>query len=243
MTPEDFAKLLSDEPLSPYAAYFREIARPCVDFRFTDRPVEEDQSRLGGAPFVPADFVWPEHEMGEYRFVGQVNFAELEAPPSPLPSSGLLSFFYAHDEDGEIFWGDPGYVLAFYWPDLTDFCVQSGPNPGASDGLAIRLDTGVQIPANDDVLKDPPFAEATLEDLVYEAPHRVDMPGEYLLGYPTFNTLAYDPTPEGGWVSLLTLGSLDELDWCWHDGDKLMVFIEEEKLAALDFSNLICDAG
>jgi uncharacterized protein YwqG len=67
---------------------------------------------------VPEGFQWPSHDLGEYRFLGQINFIEISSPPSMLPASGLLSLFYAYDEDGEIFWGDPGYVLAFYWENL-----------------------------------------------------------------------------------------------------------------------------
>ncbi|WP_081909417.1 DUF1963 domain-containing protein [Aureispira sp. CCB-QB1] len=44
-------------------------------------------------------------------------------------------------------------------------------------------------------------------------------------------------------MSLLNLASIQELDWCWHDGDFLMLFIEKEKLAKGDFSNIQSDAG
>jgi hypothetical protein len=50
----------------------------------------------------------------------------------------------------------------------------------------------------------------------------------YRLGYPFNTTLAYDPTPGPGWRSLLTLSSDDKLEWCWHDGDWLVTFIEEQ---------------
>ena len=65
----------------------------------------------------------------------------------------------------------------------------------------------------------------------------------YLLGYPGVSTLAYDPTPGPGWTSLLTLTSMKELDWCWHDGDFLHIFIERERLARADFTRLASDAG
>jgi len=42
---------------------------------------------------------------------------------------------------------------------------------------------------------------------------------------------------------LLTLRSLKQFDWCWHDGDRPMVFIERERLAECDFSRLKGDAG
>jgi len=69
-------------------------------------------------------------------------------------------------------------------------------------------------------------------------------PGQgYLLGYPLNTTLGYDPTPGPEWRSLLTLCSDDELEWCWHDGDWLVTFIEEQRLRAGDFSQVKSDAG
>ena len=75
-------------------------------------------------------------------------------------------------------------------------------------------------------------------DLSYWQDYRED----YMLGYPSSCSLAYDPTPKGDWMSLLTLRSHDKFDWCWHD-DNLMIFIEKDKLKNADFSNLKTDAG
>ncbi|WP_146390953.1 DUF1963 domain-containing protein [Allorhodopirellula solitaria] len=52
---------------------------------------------------MPADFAWPAHDVGEYRFLGQIDFSEITDRPDSLPDSGLLSLFYAFDEDGEVF--------------------------------------------------------------------------------------------------------------------------------------------
>ena len=95
------------------------------------------------------------------------------------------------------------------------------------------------LPRHEDLRDDWPFDRDVLDQLT----DAIDAPGEYLLGYPSFTSLAYDPTPGAEWISLLTVYSLDEFDWCWHDGDKLMVFIESEKLKKRDFSNLKSDAG
>ena len=66
---------------------------------------------------------------------------------------------------------------------------------------------------------------------------------DYLLGYPSYYSLGYDPTPGPEWIALLTLNSWRALDWCWGDGNKLMVFIERARLAARDFSKLKTEAG
>ncbi|MEL6177689.1 MAG: DUF1963 domain-containing protein [Myxococcota bacterium] len=43
--------------------------------------------------------------------------------------------------------------------------------------------------------------------------------------------------------TLMSLSSRDALNWCWHDDDHLMLFIERERLARGDFSNIRSDAG
>jgi hypothetical protein len=161
MKPEALSRLTSElEPLAAHAEYLRRIARPSVDIRLGDGPGDIDRSRFGGSPYVPSDFVWPRHEEGEYRFLGQINFADIDSPPPVLPRSGLLSFFYAYDEDGEIFWQDPGYVLAFYWTDCDGFNLrrQEGQE-SEGDSVAIRLMTGVDLPRRRVLRDDWPFNE------------------------------------------------------------------------------------
>lgn len=57
------------------------------------------------------------------------------------------------------------------------------------------------------------------------------------------STLYYDPTPAGDWLPLLSLRSDDGLDFCWHDGGPLHVFVERTQLALEDFTALTADAG
>ncbi|WP_137973267.1 YwqG family protein [Pseudomonas sp. F(2018)] len=222
-----------------HVEYIRTIARPSVDIEVLDIAGKDDSSRFGGDPYVPHNFKWPTHNLGEYRFLGQINFSEVVNLPSALPDSGLLSLFYAYDEEGEIFWGDDGYVLGFYWKDYKDHVTTKSPSKDAPKAKALRLTGGVNIPENMDVRNDWPFEHKTF----YELTDALNAGNEYLLGYPSFYTLAYDPTPGPEWVSLLTLSSRDEFGWCWHDGDKLMVFIESDRLVKRDFSNLKSDAG
>ena len=255
MTPEDlqetFDIMADDEDLAPHIDFVRGITKPCVDLELVeDEPADVARSRFGGAAYVPADFVWPQHNVGHYEFLGQINFADIEAPPAPLPTKGLLSFFYAYHDEEEIFWQDPGFVVAFYWPETEGFIPRENPTARDSEvevpveGLAISPTTGTALPCYYEARDDWPFEEdsAVAEFLLGDCPS--EYPTESLLGFPFASTLGYDPTPEGGdWVSLLTLSSLEELDWCWHDGDMLLVFIEKDKLAQLDFSNLKSDAG
>src|SRR3954471_21442315 len=89
-----------------HLAFLAECCRPSVDIQLTPRQAQPAASRFGGEPYVPPGFTWPQHEIGRYRFLGQINFDQLSPPSSTLPSSGLLSLFYADDDDGEVFWQD-----------------------------------------------------------------------------------------------------------------------------------------
>jgi len=231
--------ILQDKELAPHVDYILSIAKPSVDINVSEETPDDGGCRLGGDPNVPAGFTWPVHDIGEYRFLGQFNFTELDNPPAALPVSGLLSLFYAYDEDGEVFWRDPGYIIGYYWPDQTGFSVQNAPQAGLPKTRKITLNTRLDLPRHAELRDDWSLDEDDLDALLYWR----DSNDAYLLGYPSFTSLAYDPTPKGDWVSLLTIHSLDAFDWCWHDGDKLMVFIEADRLEKCDFSRLASDAG
>ena len=233
-------KIVSEiEPLKEHIEYLLKIAKPCIDIDLVPEATTPECSRFGGNPFVPINFQLPVHKEGEYRFLGQINFSEIVNPPSILPKFGLLSIFYAYDEDGEIFWEDDEYILGFYWDDLTNHTIIKLQTKDTPKTQRIKLTKGLNLPFDSELRDDWTFDTSLLWDLF----EKIDPNGEYLLGYPSFNTLAYDPTPGDEWISLLTVCSLEEFDWCWHDGDRLMVFIEIEKLAKCDFSYLKSDAG
>src|SRR5690606_21516727 len=198
----------------------------------------DHESRFSGTPFVPKNFVWPRHPVGEYRFLGQINFSEIKNRPKNLPGSGLLSLFYAFDEEGAIFWRDDGYVIGYYWPNPEEFSVFPQVR-NAPEAKKILLYGGVEIPRREDLRQDWPLDT----DFLYALHELEGYCEDYMLGYPSYCTLGYDPTPGEEWVSLITLSSYDEFGWCWHDGDKLMVFIEKKKLLEKDFSNLKAEAG
>ncbi|MDV2080701.1 YwqG family protein [Marinobacter xestospongiae] len=239
MNPEILENFINtDEELFPHKGYLGSITKPSVDISLSNDKAEDFGSRFGGTPLVPKDFVWPTHPQGEYRFLGQINFSEISNGPEQLPKSGLLSLFYAYDEDGEMFWGDDGYVVGYFYKNISDFRLYNKKTYVCKAKKA-TLSNGVEIPRHQDLRNDWPFDT----DALYDLPGLEGYCEDYMLGYPSFYTLAYDPTPSDEWVSLLTLNSYDEFGWCWHDGDKLMIFIEKEKLKNADFSSLKTDAG
>lgn len=73
------------------------------------------QSKIGGRPDVPANFVWPTKEAKPLSFIAQINLGHLPfIESSNLPNSGLLSFFYNNEV-----WGfdpkDKGGFQVFYF--------------------------------------------------------------------------------------------------------------------------------
>ena len=226
------------ESLAPHLDLILSRARPSVSLTLTDLPLTNECSRFGGEPFLPKGFVWPDHDHGEYRFLGQINFSEIETSPAVLPNHGLLSLFYAYDEDGEIFWQDDGYVRAFYWDEFTEHFL-STRNSGGTTGIRLKLENCLDVPRRQELCPDWPFDWKTFTEL----DDAIEQAGAHLLGYPRCNSLGYDPTPGEDWLPFLQVASFDEFDWCWHDGDQLMVFIQRQKLAASDYSSLKSDAG
>lgn len=225
------------------------LIRPCVDMVFVDDCCQKG-SYFGGKPYLPKGFELPTAPKGnQYNFIGQINLAMIAhlALPFVLPKAGLLSLFYLEyaDDwemgDNEPFWRDDGFIKAYYFADTTDFVLHDDKDTGTPP-KGVSFVAGVDLPCNSYFELDYPDDVDVFYERFYDAVDDVD---EHLFGYPTNDSLGYDPTPtdDGVWLPLLTLKSHDDLNWCWHDGDRLMIFIEQSALAKGDFSNIKADAG
>lgn len=243
-------------PLHAHAEWFSRWHRPAIQITTTDIV---GTSRFGGAPELAIGTSWPCHEKGPYRFLGQIDLADLApisaAFASPwkdaLPRDGLMSLFVADDPTGEIdpkceiFWGDPRYgraILserglpraALMVPRLVDF--------GAPVGITFQAT--IDVPQDPAQVPEWPFTDWAWGSESYEAygALRSLLHGDrYLFGYPSHCSLGYDPTPTGQ-LPLLTLDSDEARDWQWHDGDNLMLFVDPAAVRVGAFS-LGVDAG
>jgi hypothetical protein len=240
--PADLEGCITELELGEHREFLLRIARPSVELISAEVPIAKGCSKFGGCPDVSADFEWPHHKHGPYRFIGQVNLAEIPTRQHGLPSSGLLSFFYAD----EIFWQDPDYVRCYRFDNLSAL---KGVEPPAAVRMGatctVKFQPGMDVrpwPWDDSAAKQWPI-DAELREAYWELRCKLHPSGRYLMGYPFNTTLAYDPTPGPDWLSLLTLSSDDELEWCWHDGDWLVTFIEDQRLRVGDFSQIRSDAG
>ncbi len=242
----DLASCVSELGLDDHRDYLLGIARPSVEMLTAKARATKGCSKFGGSPDLPTDFEWPQHKLGPYRFIGQVNLADIPKGPPALPTGGLLSFFYAHDEDGESFWGDPDYVRVYRFDEPNVLKPVKPPEAVRLGSTAtLKFQLGADVPPwpwDKSAAKKWPISEDQ-RDAYWDLRCRLHPSGRYLLGYPFNTTLAYDPTPGPKWRSLLTLSSDDDLEWCWHDGDWLVTFIEEKRLRTADFSQIKSDAG
>jgi hypothetical protein len=263
MNVDELIEAVAQSPLREHAAWFRWWHRPMVAIRTTSS-VRPGGSRFGGAPDLPIGTAWPRHEKGPYRFLAQIDLAELAphcasfaAPWSEaLPKEGLLVLFVADDPtgeidpEGEIFWGDPRYATALLVDKDAALAPQSPPaevDYGAPIGIA--FEPGVDIPYSRDQVSDWPFAKYAYGTEEYVAYDRIRWSlreaewrdAHHLFGYPTGQTLAYDPTPAGQ-IPLLTLASNEERDWGWHDDGHLMLFLRRGALQP-GWCSLAADAG
>lgn len=225
-----------------------DLAKPCVDIHFVDGEITANDSYFGGVGFFPKGFEYPTHPDGYYRFLGQLNFSDIDDPSNQLPKSGVLSLFFADDPNGEMFWGNDGYVLGYFWHNTDDFVMMDMPKDIAKDwevipnpkAKKVQFAQGIELPMSSYFEMDYPPDYDQCMDKWYDIDELDSC--NHLLGYPQNDTLGYDPTPKG-FIPLLTLKSEGALHWCWHDGDSLMIFINPDKLKQRDFSDLKTDAG
>lgn len=242
----DLTRYVAELGLEDHREHLLRIARPSIEIITADVRVSRGCSKFGGSPDLPRGFPWPHHQLGPYRFIGQVNLADIPKGLHELPGSGLLSFFYAHDEDGESFWQDPDYVRVYHFAKNEPLQSVEPPEVvrlGSTSTLEFQRSADVPPwPWSEADAKNWPIRESQ-RDAYRDLRLRLHHSRRYLLGYPFNTTLAYDPTPGPEWHSLLTLSSNDDLEWCWHGGDWLVTFIEHQRMRAGDFSLIKADAG
>lgn len=126
------------------AAEARKLARNQIRME-TDasvKAIRPDGSKIGGRPYLPADFVWPTFTGGEdsvsrpLSFFCQINLVEVKAydKENLLPDSGMLYFFY---ECESFCWGfdpeDKGAAKVIYYEDITGFAPRDIPTDLAEE--------------------------------------------------------------------------------------------------------------
>lgn len=108
----------------------RKLAKNEILIKVTDGVPSAEQSKLGGLPYLPADFEWPTYtsrDDGETRplsFFCQINLTQVRDydRDDVLPHSGMLYFFYECESS---LWGfdpeDKGAARVFYYDSIEGF--------------------------------------------------------------------------------------------------------------------------
>jgi len=94
---DDLDRLCREVGLQTHVTDVLELARPSLRLTLSARPRGElGGSRLGGAPDLTPGFEWPTWQGEDLIFLGQIRLEDVAAvdPHGPLPSHGLLLFFY-----------------------------------------------------------------------------------------------------------------------------------------------------
>ncbi|MGA0599750.1 DUF1963 domain-containing protein [Caulobacter sp. KR2-114] len=147
------------------AALIETLARPCADMLYAGpgdgAPV--GASRLGGAPDLPAETVWPASPSGRpLSFYGQVDLAtpELAGLSPNLPDAGLLSLFVGAVEGGM----QPAPVRALLIPAGAALARRPWPAPAEAfddegtarlNPVAVRFERRLSFPMLDARVTDP----------------------------------------------------------------------------------------
>ncbi|MEM7191463.1 MAG: DUF1963 domain-containing protein [Pseudomonadota bacterium] len=265
ITEDGVQQLLSAHFSSETRDTLSRFARPAIGL-WPQRPRADSPmtvSRLGGAPSVPDDWLWPmvETEPADepMLFLGQINCAELQgiAGADRLPASGMLSFFGDHDGVMGCDFGG-GDTAVFYWEDVEHLKLRTSPKtpmePILPCGLAFRAGTDLPHPESAtvrDIWKDR--AEAETYDRVYRDVREFGIPEEYryycshgkLLGWPTLvqqelQEVAYCTDPRG----LQLLLQLDDYHngtgpTGWGPGGSLYFLVTDAELRARKFEECL----
>lgn len=174
-------------------------------------------SKLYGNPDVPENFEWPciidEDDIYDLVFMCQINLWELAAvcPDSPLPKDGMLYFFYDLD------------AMAFSPFDTTAARVVLYRGGEPLDELCLQDEDGNDLsrPAV------PLSAEMCCDE---------NGEGHRLFGIPRGYVNEEYGRPISGWTMLMQLDSDGVTEF--QDNGSLCFFIEPERLAANDFSDV-----
>src|SRR5262249_33519287 len=81
----DLASYVNELGLGEHSKFLLGIARPSVEIITAGDPVTRGCSKFGGSPDLPAECKWPHHKLGPYRFVGQINLADIPKGTHGLP--------------------------------------------------------------------------------------------------------------------------------------------------------------
>ena len=255
---ESLRQRLAQHGLSAHEALFLPHAKLAFGLELNGESEGEiGESRWGGAPDVPADWVWPQNEFGRpMAFLAQINLADLLVDEeNPFPPAGWLQFFADYEGD------NPPIFLIEAGTDL-----QRAESFVDEDGFGEMPPHRLKIEARADL---PQWATRDYVELMenlsedeqsaysgaFNATEGVkgDFAGQ-LLGHAA--GIGYDPREDAvkfrdgdtsqsaelealrRWQNLATFDSIDSLDFIIGDAGYFGMLILEDDLKSLDFGRV-----
>lgn len=262
---------LAKAGLAHHATDILRLARSAVRLepsRCDSARLRAGASRFGGAPDLPADFVWPVHEGRPLAFLAQLDLATLPAVEgSDLPTRGSLAFFY---EVESMKWGfapeDRGCAHVA-WLDGNPLVVTEPPRGCARfASCALAPAPSLDLPHLEDALLAPiaqQLPDERRDDYGELASSLYRMPYHHLVGHPQIVQRdmrvecelvtrgidaggAVDPEVMAAcepaardWELLLQLDSdEDGPGWMWGDLGRIYFWIRRQDLAARRFDRV-----
>ena len=158
-----FDKFRKKAPVTP--KNLRDVIKSLEKNEIIMKPMENkkvaapDDCKLGGKPYLPADFEWPAFRSADdgitrpLSFFCQINLAQMKPydKDNVLPKSGMLYFFY---ECGSSTWGfdpaDNGAARVFYFENTDGFAPLDLPENLAKDyaipEIAVKFRSQISCP-------------------------------------------------------------------------------------------------
>ncbi|WP_313148257.1 YwqG family protein [Stenotrophomonas sp.] len=215
----------------------------------------------GGEPQLPVGTQWPKGDKGTLDFVARLSLAEMQASLSVpwLPAEGALLFFHGHGGRGRSPKDRANHVVLLVEdlenPQVSTATVGSGRRQRHTGGN-VRPVLIQTLPPIDDPLLEPldlgdeeSDAYVELQDVALG-----DGPRHQFLGYD--DPIQYagmqsdceamangqddvEPTLAAQrWELLLQLDDDEAIGFSWGDGGRLYFWVEPERAASSDFSNV-----
>ena len=214
-----------------------------------DDAIAVGASKFGGAPDVPPGFAWPQWNETPLCFIAQINLDEI-APfdiEQKLPTTGLLLFFYALNQEDETPWGEADQVGGWrvFYSDGTSKRAIVPDQAKVEYGLATATISAAifcSIPT-DTFWIDYEDEEQTLSDEEdeqwEELQDQFELPPLTMLGHPQI--IQHDARMEAAqytkrgattdWHLLLQMDTDDEIDWMWGDAGAMFYLMHRDDLS------------